>query len=63
MRTILEAAAAYEDSGNDSNQLRVSVSVTILIAELAAGEAERLRLKMLGSIRISYIKITVLEHF
>ena len=45
--------------------MRVSVSLqrTILKVELRAGEAQRLRLEIVGSIRIGYIKITVLEHF
>ena len=41
----------------------VSLWVPKLIAELPAGEAELPPLKIVGSIRISYIKIRVLEHF
>ena len=48
---------------NDSNRVTVNIPVTILIAELPAGEAQRLRLEILGSIKMGYIKITVLEHF
>ena len=36
---------------NDSKRVRLSVWVTIVLAELAAGLAERLRLKILGSIK------------
>jgi hypothetical protein len=39
-------------------RLTVSLLVAILIAELPAGEAERLRLEILGSIKISLLFIS-----